>query len=102
MRFSDEQLQKFYDQYVEHVKMEDAIYARNEADQKELRRTLQETTEALDALTESISDMMVAWNIAQGAWRFTGWLGSVVKWVAGVAIAAGTIIYVIKHGAPPK
>lgn len=109
MRFSDEQLQDFYEQFIEHSKTEEHMHAAYtariadyERSQQELRDTLEDTTDALNSLTHSISSMLTAWEIAQGAWKFTGFIGGVAKWVAGVSIAVATLWYMIKQGGAPK
>lgn len=90
-RFSDEKIQKFYEEFVRHKTEEERLY-------KELTTAVQENSEKL----ERVHDAVVLWDDIRGTVRVLAGFGRVVKWVAGTGAAIGAIWYAITHGVHPK
>ena len=71
----------------------------------ELRKEQAEMRSELKKNSELTSEIAELFATAKGAFKFFGWIGSAVKWVGGIAVAAGAIyafVYSIIHGFPPK
>lgn len=56
----------------------------------ELKNQIQDLTESVTALSESVKDLVDAWRTAKGITAF-------VKWMAAMAIAFGVLLSYWKH-----
>lgn len=94
-RFSDEELQKFYAEFVDHIEAEKAV-------QNTLTEAVNRNTLLVTESTRSTKELLEAWNAAQGALKVVAVLGRAVKWMAGIVGAVGVIWYTMRHGGPTK
>ena len=95
IRFSDDRLQAFYVEFRAHVRRQDERY-------EDLLERIAENTRATNSLAEKVGGLLEAWETATTAVRMTAAIGRIVRWAGGVAAAAATLWYLVKHGAPPK
>lgn len=90
VRFADEELNKFYTEFL-------LLESRIEAEREEFRKFMLENRKATEALTKSTSGLVEAWTAAQGAVKVTAIIGNVLKW--GLGIGAGlTALYQLLKG----
>lgn len=118
IRFSDEQLQKFYDKWESHRKEIDGHIAKfnvhiNREDKRwiELIKVTEENTKLIKKqreegkehreATEKLIDL---YNTGASGLRIASWIGRFAKWLAGLAIFVGIYHYLVEHftsGRPP-
>jgi hypothetical protein len=83
--------------------MLEAAIAEVRKEQESIRAELKintETTAKIKDLTEEMVDLFTA---AKGAFKVLGWIGTLVKWIGGIAIAcAGLWGLWTNSGMPPK
>lgn len=99
---------------IETIRLEQDVLRRDHSDfriaqeqfrveQQEFRADLKANTALTVKVNELTSELVDLFTAAKGAFKVLGWIGTGVKWVSGVAIAAGALWFVITHsGAPPK
>lgn len=99
---------------IESIRMEQAVLRRDHTDfrtaqeafreeQQEFRKDLKANTAMTAKINTMTEEMVDLFSAAKGAFKVLGWIGTMVKWVSGVAVAAGALWFVITHfGAPPK
>ena len=93
VRFSDDKLHEFYDEFQEHVRLEGELYGK-------LMRKIDANTVATEALTNSTMNLVKAWNAAEGVATFGSWLGRVALWISSIAGVIAGVWYLVVHGTP--
>ncbi len=98
MRFSDEKLETFYQEFKALAGRFDAVEARDlDRDARELARDelMRSNTEAIRELNESTATLVQAWGDAQSVVRVGSALGKFAKWGAGIVVvlAGGFAIF---------
>ena len=74
-------------------------------EQERFRTELEENSKLTKSVDERTTEIVELFGKAKGAFAVLGWVGVAVKWVGGIAMAAGAIyafVYSIIHGFPPK
>lgn len=90
-RFSDDRLNEFYDEFVQHMEGE-------EASRKEFLLAIERNTVAVNGQAKSTADLVAAWNNAQGFLSVMVWISRWIKILTPIAIVLGAIFYFIKTG----
>ena len=93
VRFSDDKLHEFYDEFQEHVRLEGELYGN-------LMRKIDANTAATEALTKSTMTLVKAWNAAEGVATFGSWIGRVALWISSIAGVIAGVWYLVVHGTP--
>lgn len=65
------------------------------------REELAVNTEIGQRTEKAVKEILGIFGAFQGFVKVGGWLGTLVKWIAGVAIAFGILVYIWKTGQPP-
>ena len=68
-------------------------------------KELAENSKLTKSVDERTTEIVELFGKAKGAFAVLGWIGTAVKWVGGIAMAAGAIyalIYTAIHGFPPS
>lgn len=76
----------------------DELRAESAETRAELKKN-SETTAKIEKMTEEMVDLFAA---AKGAFKVLGWIGSGVKWTAGIAAALGALWLLVRGGLPPS
>ena len=97
-RFSDEELHQFRQQFIDHVEQ----FGQHEEDERAkydcLLETLNANTAAINRTEESTKDMVAAWEAAQGAVKVAAAMGTLFKFLAGLAFVGGFFTWLASHG----
>lgn len=103
-RFSDDELNHFYEDYKLHKNEEVQLSNRLLECQDELRLAIDKLSEnvesnqqSLNRLSTETKDLVSTWHDAQGAVKVMAWIGGVIKWIGGITIVYFGIIEAIKH-----
>ena len=110
-RFADEKLQAFHEEFIALHGEFGILRDQFEEHRMETQRLHNEILQALRDNTASTTDtsrlltqltiraegVISAWEASQGALTILGWVGSAIKWVAGVLVSAGAVWYWITH-----
>jgi len=97
-RFSDDKLEGFYQEFVLHQEAFEMHRTEQQQFNTELLASIKENTTAVASLASKTETIMEVWAASQGAFKVMKWVGSAVKWVAGVLIAIGGVWYYFKNG----
>jgi hypothetical protein len=68
----------------------------------ELTAKLEENTKITQRIDAGVGEILSIFAALKGFVTVGGWLGTAIKWVAGVLIAAGIIWLVLKTGDLPR
>lgn len=90
-RFSDAKLQTMHTEF--YALREDFQNHRKEQQEfnNQLLLALNANTQALADLATRAEGILSAWEASQGALKVMRWVGGTIKWLAGVAVAAGAV-----------
>jgi len=106
MRFSDEKLNRFYQDFKQHVDLVDKHIA-DFKDHVENEKLLIEriadgqeaNTRAIESLAKNTSDLVEAWNGAQSVVKMGSLLGKFGKWLTGLAFLGVAFKWLIDNWA---
>lgn len=84
-RFSDAKLETLYNDFKEHVRQENTLYAA-------LIEKTEANTKATDKLTEQMSDLIEIWGATKGALKVGAAFGTFLKWAGGI-VGAGWALW---------
>lgn len=96
LRFSDEELNRFYNEFKDHVAGENKVVEELMRCLKENKDSVNENTEKLEALSRDSQDLILAWHAASGAVKVAAALGHAFKWLSGLAIIGWVITEMTK------
>ena len=68
-------------------------------------KELAENSKLTKSVDEKTTEIVELFGKAKGAFAVLGWIGTAVKWIGGIAMAAGAIyafVYTMMHGFPPS
>ena len=104
-RFTDGELQSFYQEFREHAANSNMRYSELCEEIKriaqithELAETNRQNSDSIRLLAESTSDLVAAWKAANGAVTVAAWLGKFAKWFGSIAVVVAAIWYFLKTG----
>ena len=60
----------------------------------------QELLSKINSSSDNTKDLVIAWNTATSTIKFISIVGSIIKWITGVAVAIGSIWFLL-HGQMP-
>ena len=97
MRFSDEKLNSFYQEFKQHV----ADFKDHVENEKLLIERIangqEANTEAIRDLTRNTIDLVEAWNGAQSVVKVGSLLGQFVKWLTSLAVIGVAIKWLLDN-----
>ena len=104
-RFTDGELQSFYQEFREHAANSNMRYSELCDEMREIATVTRELAEAnrqnsesIQLLAESTADLVAAWKAANGAVTVAVWIGRAAKWFATVAAVTAALWYFLKTG----
>lgn len=97
-RFSDHQLVRFHNDFIEHVKRFDNHEAEEQNKHEQLIAAQQANTAAIKQLSDDTKELLNAWTAAQGAVKVGTAMGRVFRWLSGLAVLGGFLTWLANHG----
>ena len=68
--------------------------------QNDVHTVHQELLSKINSSSDNTKDLVIAWNTATSTIKFISIVGSIIKWITGVAVAIGSIWFLL-HGQIP-
>ena len=97
-RFTDAKLQQFYEEFEDHRIAFEAHRMEQQELHTELLASIKENTTAVASLASKTETIIEVWEASQGAVKIFRWIGTGVKWMAGLSIAVAAAWYSFKGG----
>lgn len=111
MRFSDEQLQNFYDSWNAHkievngyIEKFDKHIDKEETRWDELMQSVEDNTALYAAQREATQKLVDLYKTGESGIKLLSWVGKFAKWLSGLAIFIALYHFVVEHfasGRPP-